>query len=102
MSPELARQVLERHGFRPGVDSTADPRFVEHRAELKAALNALRDDVHRPDAVPPPPALPGVKRPRRTEDVPPRGDRPGFVPPVHPPGQPEAAAQPRRRRRSKE
>lgn len=68
MSPEQARALLAELGFQPG-DSTADhPR----RTEIKAALNALRDDAARNPAVPPPPALGPVKRPRRTEDAPPR------------------------------
>ncbi len=88
-----ARAFLASIGYRSPGDSTQDPRFIDQRDAIKAALNAIRDEANRAPAVPAPPAAALVKNPRRPEDVPSRGDRPGFQVP-----RPAPTPAPRRRK----
>lgn len=42
MTVDEARELLARLGYTPGQNATSEPRFCEHRDEIKAACAALK------------------------------------------------------------
>ncbi len=83
MSGDQARALLASIGFDPAADTLASIGERHDRDKVRAALNALRAEAKAAarEAAKPRKIEP-VKQPRRPEDVPSRGERPGFQPPV--------------------
>ena len=80
MSPDQAREYLASVGYVPGVSSTSTAEHQPNREAIKEACRVLAEAERAQPAlrhvrVAAPAA---VKTPRRPEDVPDRGDRPGV------------------------